>query len=142
MKATRMRLALMIICAATRLHMQAQDTIANVSPITTKKGRALLSGEVTNAETGEAPGSTSVYFPDLRIGGISNTSGLYKIKDLQDGKYIVEVSFLGYRSVVEVVELRGKTKKDFQLVPAYAEAEKVTVTGISLLPQLNKHQYW
>lgn len=131
MKATRMRLVLMIICAATRLHMQAQDTTANISPITTKKGRALLSGKITNAQTGEPLGGASIYFPDLRIGGISDTSGSYTIKNLPQGKYLVEVSFLGFSSFVETVDLKGNFEKDFQLIPTFAEVENVTVTGVS-----------
>lgn len=131
MKATGLCLITMILSMGICLNLQAQDTSAKVSGKQFRAERVFLSGKIKNAQTGEFLGSASIYFPDLRIGGISDTSGLYTIKNLPQGKFLVEVSFLGFSSIVETIDLKGNIQKAFQLSPAYAEAENVTVTGVS-----------
>lgn len=131
LNATGLYLIFIIIGMGSFFNIQAQDTSSKVSGKQYRYERVLLSGKITNAQTGEPLGSASIYFPDLRIGGISDTMGRYTIKNLPQGKYLVEVSFLGFSSVVEAIELKGNVQKNFQLTQAFAEAGNVTVTGVS-----------
>lgn len=90
-----------------------------------------FTGKVTDAKTGEVLAGASVYFPDLKVGGTTNREGIYKLQNIPSGKYLVEVSFTGYASIVESIELNGNTEKDFALSRSYVENEAVTITGVS-----------
>lgn len=93
--------------------------------------RLSLSGKVTDVKTGEPLAGATIYFPDLRTGAASNAEGIYTINNVSGGRYLVEVSHLGYSSIIETIELKADTKKDFALDPSIIENEAVTVTGVS-----------
>ncbi len=90
-----------------------------------------LTGKVSDAKTGEPLAGASIYFPDLRAGAACNSGGVYIISNIAAGKYLVEVSHLGYASLNETVEIGSNTQKDFKLDPSVVENEGVTVTGVS-----------
>ena len=43
----------------------------------------------------------------------------------------MEVTFVGFASIVEIIDLNSNTQKDFPLNPSLIENETVTVTGVS-----------
>ncbi len=93
--------------------------------------QASLAGIVSDAKTGlPLPGAT-VYFPDLRKGAITDDKGFYKIKSLSSGKYLAEVSFQGYASIIENIEIAGDVTHNYALQTSVVEQEAVTVTGVS-----------
>jgi iron complex outermembrane recepter protein len=100
---------------------------ANISA----QSKLSLSGKITDAKSGEPLAGASVYFPDLRVGAMSDDKGIYKIQNIPQGKYLLEISYLGYSSVVETVDLIGDVQKDFSLTSSYIENQAVTVMGVS-----------
>lgn len=90
-----------------------------------------LSGKVTDAKTNEPLAAATIYFPDLRTGVACSGEGTYTISSIAAGKYLVEVSHLGYSSVIEIIELGNNMQKDFALNPSVIENEAVTVTGVA-----------
>ncbi len=122
----------------TTIHTSwAQDTLA---PRQTQKRifKINFSGKVLDLKTGETLAGASIYFPDLRIGASSNNQGNFSIKNIPEGSYLVEVSFLGYSSVLETILLRGDVQKDYSLNPSFVEKEAVTVTGVSAATSIRK----
>lgn len=93
--------------------------------------RSSISGKIINKKTGEPLQSASISFPDLKMGGTSNAEGNFNIVNVPQGKYLMEITFTGFASVLENVEIRGNVQKDFSLNPSYVETEAVTVTGVS-----------
>ena len=91
----------------------------------------VLSGKITDAKTGEPLAGASVYLPDLKTGTAANRQGEYIIRNIPKGRYLLEVSFLGYASYTETVDLTGNVKKDFSLKISSVENDAVTVTGVS-----------
>src|SRR5687767_224277 len=89
------------------------------------RNRSNLIGKISDAVTGEPIAGASVYFSDIKAGGVSNDAGLYKLQNFPSGRYLIEVSHLGYASVIEQVELRGDQVKDFQLRPSIVENDEV-----------------
>ena len=77
--------------------------------------RASLTGKVSDGQTGEVLAGASVYFPDLKMGVIAGSNGVYKVPNLTEGKYLVEVSYTGYGSVTEQVTVAEGSQKDFVL---------------------------
>ena len=108
--------------------------LANISA----QSKLSLSGKITDHQTGEPLAGASVYFPDFHTGTVSDNKGLYIIKNIPQGKYLLEISYLGYSSVVETVELFGDLQKDFSLTKSYIENQAVTVMGVSSATSVKK----
>ena len=88
-----------------------------------------ITGRITDQVTGEGIPGATIYFPDLKTGAVSDTSGFYKIDNLPKTKVIVQVNFLGYKSIVENVDLSTMTTMNFALVETITEINEVVVTG-------------
>src|SRR5690349_19449085 len=102
---------LMVLCFfASFYHATAQNPAAASKPANSK---VILTGKITNGRTGEPLAGASVYFPDLRAGTTTNEQGMYRFQNISQGKHLLEVSFLGYASVVEPIVLAGNIQKDF-----------------------------
>jgi iron complex outermembrane receptor protein len=93
--------------------------------------KSSLSGKVTDAKTGLPVSGASIEFSDLKLGASSDTSGYYKIKNIPSGKFLVEVSSVGYSSAIETIDLNGNVQKNFSISPSFIENQGVTVTGVS-----------
>ncbi len=90
-----------------------------------------LSGHVTDQTTGNSMPFATLYFTDLLKGAISDTAGNYTINDLPAGSFLLEASFIGYRSWAGKVQVNGKTTLDISFSPAAAEMSEVVITGTS-----------
>lgn len=111
----------------------SQENIAETRPpaITTAIVKVALSGRVTDAKTGEPLAGASVYFADEKIGTATDARGKYVISNIPDGHHVVEVSYSGYATIVEHIELKQDTEKNFALSPVITENQGVIVTGVS-----------
>ena len=94
-------------------------------------GNSFLSGLIVDAKTGKPLAGASIYLHEAKTGAISDEKGLYKTPVVQAGKYLVEVSFLGFTSILEVMEISGNPTRTFALKETYIENEAVTVTGVA-----------
>jgi iron complex outermembrane recepter protein len=90
-----------------------------------------FSGKVTDSKTGEPLAGASIYFADLKTGAVSNNEGIFAFSSIAQGKHLVEVSHLGYTSIIETIDLTTTKQKDFALEPSVIENEGVTITGVS-----------
>ncbi|WP_205511216.1 TonB-dependent receptor [Longitalea arenae] len=99
---------------------------------------SLLTGKITDAKTGEPLPGASIYVHDLKKGTISDDKGMYRITNLNTGKYLVEITYRGYSSIIESVPVQGETQKDFSLKEAVVENEEVTVTGVSAATRIRQ----
>ena len=100
--------------------------------------RSLLTGTVTSDNGGIPLQGATINIHDINRDGVSNENGEYKTSFLPAGVYLVEVSHIGYASIVETVIISGETRKDFSLKTAVVEQEGVTVTGVSLATRLKQ----
>jgi len=97
-----------------------------------------FSGKVTDAKTGAAVEGATIYISDLKTGGSTNTSGNFIFRNISEGSHLVEISHIGYNTVVETVMITGDTKKDFILGESVIENNVVVVTGVSGATQTKK----
>ena len=88
-----------------------------------------LTGRITDQKTGEAIAGATIYIPELKTGAIADGNGAYSIDNLPKATVIVQVSFLGYKSVVEKIDLSKNTIGNFVLEQAITEMNEVVVTG-------------
>jgi iron complex outermembrane receptor protein len=92
---------------------------------------AYLSGKITDAKTGKPLAGASIILHEAKTGTVSDEAGAYKTPAVPAGKYIVEVSFQGYTSILETVTISDNPVKNFALKETYIENEAVIVTGVA-----------
>jgi len=81
-----------------------------------QEARAVLSGRVVDAETGEALIGATVYAPDVRRGAATNAYGVYSLP-LPASRQRVVVSYVGYQALSDTLQLDGDLRYDIALVP-------------------------
>ncbi|MBA3705176.1 MAG: TonB-dependent receptor [Bacteroidetes bacterium] len=90
-----------------------------------------LSGKITDKQTGESIPGAAIYISDLKTGTVSGIDGSYKIENLPQTKVLLQISFIGYKTIIETVDLAVTTTKDFVLEVSIKEIHEVVVTGLS-----------
>ncbi|MER3463852.1 MAG: TonB-dependent receptor [Chitinophagaceae bacterium] len=100
-------------------------------PFAQNKQRLQLSGKITDSKTGEPLAGASITLTEARIGTIADSLGNYTLQNVPAGHTLVEISFTGYKTVVEHIDMSANTIHNFQLVSSIIENEGVTVTGVA-----------
>lgn len=96
------------------------------------KTRYQLTGKVTDKLTGQQLPGATIYIHEIKTGAISKDDGTYKTPLLNSGRYTIEITYQGYASDVELVDVNANsTNRDFALSPTVLEQQAVTVTGVS-----------
>jgi iron complex outermembrane recepter protein len=95
-------------------------------------GQNVLSGHVTDKENGESLPGATLFLPDLKTGASTDKDGIYRLSNLPGSSIVVQVSFIGYKSEVVILDLARIHERDFQLIPSAIEAKEVVVTGNAL----------
>jgi iron complex outermembrane receptor protein len=90
-----------------------------------------LHGIITDKSNGTSLPNATLYFTDLLKGSSADLEGNYSIDGLPPGSFMLEVSYLGYRSWVGKVSISGNAHLDIALTPAAAEMREVIITGTS-----------
>jgi iron complex outermembrane receptor protein len=113
-------------CTAMALHAVGQ------SPTST------LSGTIYNKGSGQTIPGAEVYFPDLRIGAVTDIDGHFEVRGLPRTKELVKVSMVGYATITQTVDLSQETVHDFKLSESVTEMNEVVVTGASKSTELKR----
>ncbi len=78
-----------------------------------------ISGTVIDAESGAPLPGATVIVSGTFTGAATNSNGVYTISDLSSGEYTIEVSFIGYESVLESIMIQdADVTYDFALQPS------------------------
>lgn len=90
-----------------------------------------VSGQVTDAQTGETLPGATVQVVDTGLGTATDTEGRYEITDVPVGEQTVQVSFVGYQEAERTVQVQSNqtTTVNFELQPQTEELEEVVVVG-------------
>ncbi len=100
--------------------------------------KAILTGKITDAKTGLPIPGVSVYFPDLKTGTTSTMDGIYRIENLPQTTVTVHVSFIGYKTIIQQIDLKTISEKNFEMEATVAELNQVVVTDLSHSTEKNK----
>ncbi len=92
--------------------------------------KAKLTGKVVDAK-GLPLAGAAIYLHEARTGTIAGIDGQFTTPEVPLGKYLVEISFQGYASLLEVINITENTSHVFTLKETYAEHDAVTVTGVA-----------
>ncbi|MBC7867561.1 MAG: TonB-dependent receptor plug domain-containing protein, partial [Gloeobacteraceae cyanobacterium ES-bin-316] len=138
-----MRLSTLYLCSIVFLF--SFDTLAGVEKkpffaLNKTFGRvyASFSGKITDAKTGASIQAASIYITDLKLGTSTDAAGVFMIKNIPPGIHLIEISHVGYTTIVESIDLVNDASKDFALSEAVVENNAVIVTGVTGATQLKK----
>jgi iron complex outermembrane recepter protein len=97
-----------------------------------------LSGKVTEKITGEPLPGVTVYIPELKTGAVTDLDGFYRIENLPMRQLTVQVSFVGFKLIIQQVNLEADSVRNFEMEEAIAELHEVVVTGLSKAAERNR----
>jgi hypothetical protein len=73
-----------------------------------------ISGTVYDDTSNETLIGVSVYFPELNAGTTTNEYGFYSLT-IPEGTYKIQISYLGFSTIIETINLSEKLTKNFNL---------------------------
>ena len=97
----------------------------------------ILRGKIIDKETELPISGAYVSIKNIKQKTVSDKTGNYQIDIPSNGIYIVEVSFVGYKRVRQVVVSDGNTTKDFFLETSTNALNEVVVRGSSQKAEIN-----
>jgi len=98
-----------------------------------------LTGKITDKITGETIPGATIYIPELKTGAVSDINGNYKIDHLPKIKVILQISFVGYKSIVRKIDPAVSESLDFAMEQAITEMNAVVVTGTSKATEITRN---
>ncbi|WP_439129162.1 TonB-dependent receptor, partial [Polaribacter sp.] len=85
-----------------------------------------LSGTVYDNSNNETLIGVSIYFPEINIGTTTNQYGFYSIT-VPQGNYKIQVSYLGFSTIAETINLSEKLTKNFKLNEASESLDEIVL---------------
>lgn len=89
-----------------------------------------FTGKVIDAQTKEPLPGATITIQDLKISAITDINGTFSFKRIPEkGKFLVQVSYLGYKYLNKTIDFATTKNIIFELQPSLIEANEVVVTG-------------
>lgn len=102
-------------------------------------GAEVITGTITDAVTKQTLPGAVISIPDLKLSVPSDNEGNYTIKGVPaKGSYLVQVSFIGYKTETRIVNLAKTQVANFALSMSSIETDEVVVTGVSRATEIKK----
>ena len=98
----------------------------------------ILHGKIIDKETGLPISGVYISIKNTKQKTVSDKTGNYQIDILSNGTCLVEVSFVGYKRVRQVIVLNGNITKDFFLESSANVLNEVVVRGSSQQAEINR----
>jgi hypothetical protein len=109
------------------LHFKKMLLLFFLTSFTTfSQENSTLSGTVYDDYNNETLIGVSIYFPELNSGTTTNEYGFYSIT-VPKGNYTIQVSYLGYSTLLEDIALLEKTSKNFNLKEASESLNEIVI---------------
>jgi len=86
-----------------------------------------ITGKVIDAENGESLPGATVFVTENMIGIATNQYGFYSFK-VPEGHHRVEISYIGYQTMIKVIHVKSDTIVNWQLDPGL-EISEITVSS-------------
>ena len=90
----------------------------------------IFKGKVIDQNTHKPIAGASVLIPDLKIGTSADANGFYELKNLPGGKYLVQITAIGYASVTETIDLDNTSAMNLKLCASNYDLADVLVTAL------------
>ena len=100
--------------------------------------QASLSGTITGSDDKAPISGAVIYFPQLKRGTSSDENGFYSIKNLPRTRFLIQVSYLGYKTILEKINLDTTSMRSFILNPSVTEIKELVIIGSSLTSEIKR----
>lgn len=96
--------------------------------------QGIVTGTVTDAETGEALIGVTILIQELNIGAATDSDGYFEISDVPAGEHLLEARFIGYNTVSEVITVSDdeETVVNFEMAASLSELDELVITAFGL----------
>ena len=103
-----------------------------LSSVTFAQGTGIISGRVTDSQSGDYLPGANVMLQGTTIGGATDREGHYRIVNIPAGTYTMVARYMGYEEHSEEVTVTAgrNTLIDVQLDVSYVQMEDVVVSGL------------
>ena len=85
-----------------------------------------LSGTITDNKSNETLIGVNIIIPEIQSGTMTNEYGFYSIT-LPEGTYKVQISYLGFKTIVETIVLNADMSKNFKLQESAQSLDEVVI---------------
>ncbi len=92
------------------------------------QNKVTLSGYIKDGGSGESLIAALIKFPDLKLSSYSNNYGFYSVS-IPAGKHAVEVSFVGYQTYQDTLQVDASKQMNFELISTSNTIEEVVVSA-------------
>jgi len=91
----------------------------------------IIKGNIMDENKVPLPGTT-VFLPDVNKGTIADENGNFEINNVPNGKMKIQISILGYSTIIETVEISNKTiELNISLKEVAVEYQEIVISGLS-----------
>jgi len=97
-----------------------------------------LSGHVMDSAAHHPIEGATVYFPQLRLGAMTDRFGRYSIGSLPKGTYALEVQAMGYATIVRQVDLTSAMTLEFVTSRSYNSLQQVVITSLGNVTNIQR----
>ena len=109
----------------------------NISADVIATSQTSLQGKITD-KNGEPIIGVNIYLPELKTGATTNNQGVYEIDNLPKHTLSIQINSVGYKMILEKIDLGSVTHKDYVMQESITEITEVTVIGQGLNSQITK----
>lgn len=88
-----------------------------------------LSGNIINQKTGEPILGATIFLKSIEKGAVSDFDGNYKLENLEAGTYSITISYIGFETLEEDINLVGNLEKNYILSEAAFQLQDVEIIG-------------
>ncbi|MFP4846046.1 TonB-dependent receptor [Winogradskyella sp. PE311] len=85
-----------------------------------------INGTITDSKSNETLIGVNIILPEIQSGTMTNEYGFYSIT-LPEGNYKIQISYLGYTTILESIDLTSDLSKNFQLSESVESLDEVVI---------------
>ena len=98
-----------------------------LSPLTIlSQEKFTLSGTITDSQSNETLIGVNILVPEIQSGTMTNEYGFYSIT-LPKGTYNIQISYLGFETIIETINLNQNISKNYKLIEASESLGEVVI---------------
>ncbi|HEY4112252.1 TonB-dependent receptor [Puia sp.] len=97
-----------------------------------------LSGTITDKADGKPVAGATIAIPDLKLATITDANGKFTLTLGAKGTYLVQISYVGYGTFTQEVDLNRTSVLNVGLQVSTIEASEIVVTGVSKATEMKR----
>ena len=105
--------------------------------LATAQEKFTLSGTISDSKSNETLIGVNLFIPELKTGVTTNEYGFYSIT-IPKGNYNIRISYMGYQTLEELIQLSQNTKTNFKLLTNENTLKEVIITDTKTKTDIRK----